>query len=206
MNGGAGVAKVMRLGVLLSGGGSTLQNLIDRIADGRLTGVRIEVVISSRSDVRGVERARAAGIPVHVVRVRDFPDVAAFSRGIVEILDLHQCDLAVQAGWLCFWRLPDRWLGRVLNVHPSLLPDFGGKGFYGMRVHEAVLAAGRTISGATVHLVDNEYDHGPIVLQRTCPVLPGDTPETLAHRVAEVEQEILPVAIEVARDGRLHQP
>lgn len=104
---------------------------------------------------------------------------------------------------MCYWRLPPRWLGRVLNIHPALLPEFGGKGLYGDHVHRAVLESGRRVSGATVHLVDNEYDHGPVVLQRSCPVLPDDTVESLRSRVAEIEREILPRAIDMARRGML---
>jgi formyltetrahydrofolate-dependent phosphoribosylglycinamide formyltransferase len=188
---------------MISGGGTTLQNLIDRIAAGRLRGVAITRVISSRPDVRGVERAREAGLPVEIVRRKDFADVEAFSHAVVRELDTADAALAVQAGWLCYWRVPFRWMGRVINIHPSLLPDFGGKGFFGARVHEAVLKSGARVSGATVHLVDNEYDHGPIVIQRSCPVVDGDTAESLAARVGDVEREILPLAIEMARDGRL---
>ncbi len=188
----------VRLGVLVSGEGTSLQNLIDRIADGRLNGVRIAVVVSSRSSVGAVDRARRARVAVEVVRVKDWPDVERFSDAVVAALERHDVALAVQAGWLCYWRLPPRWLGRVINVHPALLPDFGGRGFFGLRVHEAVLAAGRTISGATVHWVDNEYDHGEIIARRTCPVRPGDTPRTLADRVQVLERELLPGAILLA--------
>ncbi|MEE8169459.1 MAG: phosphoribosylglycinamide formyltransferase [Phycisphaerae bacterium] len=197
------MADVFQLGVLISGTGTTLQNLIDRIADGRLGGVAIAIVISSRGDVEGVARAHGAGLPVEIVSPREFSSPAAFSARLVEVLEAHRVALAVQAGWMCYWRLPDRWLGRVLNVHPSLLPDFGGKGYYGRRVHEVVLLAGRSESGATVHIVDNQYDHGPVVLQRRCAVLPDDTVDSLARRVAAIERELLPAAIEQARDGRL---
>ncbi len=185
----------LRIAVLLSGNGSSLQNLVDRIADGRLPGVEISLVISSRSAVAGVERAKRAGLPIEIIRTKDYPDVAAFSRRIVATLDSRGVNLAVQAGWLCYWRLPDHWLGRVINLHPSLLPKFGGQGYYGARVHEAVLAAGESESGATVHWVDNEYDHGPIILQRRCPVLPGDTVTTLAERVQALERDLLPEAL-----------
>lgn len=193
----------LSLGVLISGSGTTLQNLVDRIADGRLAGVRIAVVISSRTDVPGVRRARAAGLPVEFAVRRSFAEVGAFSQHVAALLERYGCDWAIQAGWLCYWRLPPRWMGRVLNIHPALLPDFGGKGFYGDHVHQAVLAAGRRASGATVHLVDNEYDHGPVVLQRSCPVMPDDNVETLRARVAEIEHEILPQAIDMARRGML---
>ncbi len=180
---------------MVSGAGTSLQNLVDRIADGRLAGVEIAVVVSSRSTVGGVERARGAGLPVEIVRVRDHPEVADFSERVASVLDAYDVDLAVQAGWLCYWRLPDRWLGRVLNVHPALLPKYGGRGFFGRHVHEAVLAAGEHESGATVHWVDNAYDHGAIVAQQRCVVETGDTPETLAERVQALERELLPAAI-----------
>jgi formyltetrahydrofolate-dependent phosphoribosylglycinamide formyltransferase len=173
--------------------------LIDRIADGRLGNVEISVVISSRSNVAGVERAQAADLPLEVIRVKDFPDVKQFSEQVALTLDVYDVDLVVQAGWLCYWRLPNRWLGRVINIHPALLPKFGGKGFHGLHVHQAVLAAGKSESGATVHWVDNEYDHGQIIAQRRCPVLPGDTPESLAARVQELERELLPDTISQLR-------
>jgi len=194
-------SRPLRIAVLISGGGTSLQNLIDRIADGRLPGVEIAVVISSRGAVAGVERARSAGLPLEIIRVKDYAGVEAFSRAVAEALDRHRADVAVQAGWLCYWRLPDRWLGRVVNLHPALLPKFGGQGFYGHHVHEAVLAAGERVSGATVHWVDNEYDHGAIIAQRSCPVQPGDTAGSLAARVQAVERELLPEVIGRIRDA-----
>lgn len=196
----------MRIAVLISGSGTSLQNLIDRIADGRLRGVEIAIVISSRRTVEGVARAEAAGLPVEIIRVRDFQEVEKFSDQISLTLDIYDVNLVVQAGWLCYWRLPPRWLGKVINIHPALLPKFGGKGFFGQHVHEAVLAARETESGATVHWVDNEYDHGQIILQRKCSVVSGDTPETLAARVQALERELFPEAIERIRDGlRMHR-
>lgn len=193
---------MIRLAVLLSGSGRTLQNLIDQTDGGRLD-ARIVVVISSRPDVMGVERARDAGLPVVIVRRKDHPDVETFSARIVETLDAHDADLVVQAGWLCYWRLPERWIGRVMNIHPALLPKFGGKGFYGHHVHEAVLEAGETQSGCTVHFVNNEYDAGPVILQRTVPVAPDDTPDSLAERVFEQECIAYPEAIRLFAEGRL---
>lgn len=184
-----------RIAVLISGAGTGLKNLIDRTTDGRLPGVEIAVVISSRSTVPGVELGRDAGLPVEIIRVKDFPEVDRFSDQVALTLDVYEVDLVVLAGWLCYWRLPERWLGKVINVHPALLPKYGGKGFYGRHVHEAVLAAGETETGATVHWVDNEYDHGEVMLQERCPVEPDDTPETLAARVRNLERELLPRAI-----------
>jgi phosphoribosylglycinamide formyltransferase 1 len=195
-------SRLLRIAVLISGEGTSLQNLIDRIADGRLPGVEICVVISSRANVGGVERARRAGLPVDVIRVKDLPDVEKFSEHLTLTLDVYAVDLVVQAGWLCYWQLPHRWLRRVINIHPALLPKYGGKGFYGRHVHEAVLAAGDAVSGATVHWVDNEYDHGEIILQKACPVEPKDTPDSLAARVQAVERELLPAAILKIRDAQ----
>lgn len=191
---------VLRLGVLVSGEGTTLQALIDRIADGRLRDAEIAVVISSRGEAGAIARAEREKIPVVVTRVRDYPNTAAFSAAVAAGLEQHRVDLAVQAGWLCYWRLPSRWLGRVINTHPALLPEFGGKGMYGRHVHAAVIAAGRRESGATVHWVDNEYDHGEIIVQERCAVMPGDTAATLAERVQGVERELLVRGIEAARE------
>lgn len=180
--------RLPRLVVLLSGSGSTLQNLLDRCADGRLTAT-VAGVVSSRPDVFGVERARRAGVPV-VVAEKTGRSEAAFAAA-----RNWQAELVVCAGWIHLLKVPPDFRGRVLNVHPSLLPKFGGKGMYGRHVHEAVLAAGETESGCTVHLVDDTYDTGPVVLQARVPVLPGDTPDTLAERVQAAEREALPAGI-----------
>lgn len=193
---------MLQLGVLISGSGRTLQNFIDLIARGEMD-AKVAVVVSSLSKVKGVDRARAAGLPVEIVRVKDHPDVAEFSRLIVDALDRHGVELACQAGWTAFWRIPDRWMGRVMNIHPALLPKYGGKGYYGHHVHEAVLAAGEKESGCTVHFANNEYDAGPIILQRKVPVLPGDTPDALADRVFEQELIAYPEAIRLFAMGKL---
>jgi phosphoribosylglycinamide formyltransferase 1 len=195
--------KMLRLGVLISGGGTTLENLIAHLRDGRLRGVEIGLVISSRSAVRGVEIARDAGLPLEVVRRRDYRDVVAFSAALAAALDRAGVDLVLMAGFLCFWRLPSHYAGRVLNIHPALLPHFGGRGFFGRRVHEAVLAAGARESGCTVHLVDNEYDHGPIVAQVCVPVYPDDTPAALAERVGQAERELYPRVVQQIADHGL---
>lgn len=192
-----------RLAVMLSGNGTTLQNLIDRIVDGRLTGWRIVLVIGSLSKAYGLIRAQEAGIPTRVIRKKDYADIEAFSNEIAEQLDEVAPDLVVEAGWMCLWRLPERYRGRVMNVHPALLPSFGGKGFYGHHVYEAVLAHGCKVTGATVHFVNNEYDAGPIILQRAVPVEEDDTPDTLADRVQAVERELYPQAIDLFGTGRL---
>ncbi len=196
----------LRMAVLISGGGTGLQNLIDRIADGRLRGAEIAIVVSSRSNVEGVARAERADLPVDIIRVKDYPDVERFSDHLTLTLDVYDVDLVVQAGWLCHWLLPKRWLGRVINIHPSLLPKFGGKGYYGRAVHEAVLAAGEKETGCTVHWVNNDYDAGPIIAQSRCEVLLDATPESLAAQVTKLEHELLPKVIADIRDGKIKTP
>ena len=192
----------VRLAVLLSGAGTTLQNLIDRIADGRLV-AKIVVVIASRADAGGLERARRAGIPAVVVARKEFPDTDRFNDALHDELAKHDLDLIIMAGFLSQVQLRGRYNGRVLNVHPALIPAFCGKGFYGERVHRAVLEAGVKVSGCTVHFADDEYDHGPIVLQGAVPVLDDDTPETLAARVHQLENELYPEAIRLWAEGLL---
>ncbi len=200
MTSSAANSSALKLAVLISGGGTTLENLIERIGDGRLRGVEIRLVISSRSKVRGVEIARAAKLPLEIIRRKDYRDDNAFSGAITAAVERTGTDLVVLGGFLCFWRLPPHFEGRVLNIHPALLPRFGGKGMYGHRVHDAVLASGQTESGCTVHLVDNQYDHGPIVGQVRVPVLPDDTPESLAQRVGVAERELYPRIIQQIAD------
>lgn len=183
-----------RLVVLLSGGGRTLLNLLAAIEQGRLR-AEIVKVISSRRDAAGVARARAAGLDVEVLRPRDFPDAAAFAAAQTRALLAARPDLVVMAGYLVHYPVPSALAGRILNIHPALLPRHGGKGLYGEHVHAAVLAAGDRESGCTVHVVDDEYDHGPIVAQARVPVRPGDTVETLAARVFEAECILYPQAI-----------
>ena len=185
----------VHLGVLLSGGGRTLQNLLDRIEDGSLA-ARVEVVVSSHPDAQGLERARKKGIPAHVVNYREFPDPESFSLSVTQALRRHAVDLVVMGGFIRKYLIPPEYEGRVLNIHPALLPKHGGRGFYGHRVHEAVLAAGEKESGCTVHFADDRYDQGQVILQKRVPVLPGDTPETLAERVFQAECEAYPEAIE----------
>jgi len=192
----------IRLAVLLSGSGRTLQNFIDRSAQGELK-ARVVRVISSRSDAYGLERARAAGIETAVVRRGDYDGVEAFSEAITRQLDACNPDLVAMAGFMCYYRVPDRYLGRVMNIHPALLPSFGGKGFYGERVHRAVLEHGCKVSGCTVHFADNLYDHGPIIVQRAVPVEEGDEVHSLADRVFEQELLAYPEAINLYAEGRL---
>ncbi|HNQ23783.1 MAG TPA: phosphoribosylglycinamide formyltransferase [Phycisphaerae bacterium] len=190
---------LLRLAVLISGGGRTLLNLHERIRDGSLP-ARIDVVVCSRRGVAGIERARSAGLPLTVVERRCLSE-EEFQQALTAAIG--DVDLVCLAGFLSLWRIPPQFAGRVMNIHPALLPDFGGHGMYGQRVHEAVLAAGRTESGCTVHFCDNEYDHGPIILQRRVPVLPTDTPDTLAERVFAEECIAYPEAIRLFATARL---
>jgi phosphoribosylglycinamide formyltransferase-1 len=192
----------VRLAVLLSGSGTTLQNLLDRIADGQLAAC-VAVVLASRSDAGGLERARRAGIPAVAVPRREFPDVDRFNDALHAQLEQHAFDLVVLAGFLSPFQLRNRYTGRVMNIHPALIPAFCGKGLYGEKVHRAVLEAGVKVSGCTVHFADEQYDHGPIILQGTVPVLDDDTPEALAARVHAVENELYPQAIRLWAQGRL---
>lgn len=188
--------------VLLSGSGTTLQNFIDLAAAGRLP-IEIVLVISSRRDAFGLERAAKAGISTAVLRPRDFAHEKAFSRKVFAEVEAHRAGLVLFAGFMVKLGVPPEWKNRVMNVHPALLPAFGGKGFYGHFVHEAVLAAGCRVTGATVHFVDSEYDHGPIVLQRAVEVREDDDPDKLAARVQAVEREIYPEAVRLYAAGRL---
>ncbi len=196
------MASRVRLGVLISGGGRTLQNFMDLAAPGRLS-AEVVKVISSRADAYGLERARGRGVPAAVVRRRDHAEIGSFSDAIARELDAAGVDLVAMAGFMCLWRIPGRYEGRVMNVHPALLPCFGGRGFYGDRVHRAVLDYGCKVSGCTVHFADNQYDHGPIIVQKTVPVEEGDDPHTLAARVFERECEAYPEAINLFAAGRL---
>jgi formyltetrahydrofolate-dependent phosphoribosylglycinamide formyltransferase len=194
--------KPIRLGVLISGGGTTLMNLVDCINKGILN-AQVAVVISSRSTVAGVDRARAAGLNVKIVRKKDFPDIHEFSSRIERELTAAGVELVVQGGWLCLWKIPPRFENKVMNIHPALLPNFGGQGMWGHHVHEAVLRAGCKVSGCTVHFCTNEYDNGPLIVQRCCPVKDDDTPETLAARVFEQECIAYPEAIRLFAEGKL---
>ena len=192
----------LRIAVLLSGGGRTLQNFIDGRAAGELP-VDIPLVIASRAGLGGTDRATAAGLANTVVDRREFANVQAFSDRVFSLCDDAKADLICLAGWLSLLQIPDRYNHRMLNVHPALLPSFGGKGMYGHHVHRAVIDHGCKVSGCTVHFCDNTYDTGPIVLQRTCPVLDDDTADTLAARVFEQESIAYPEAIRLYAEGRL---
>lgn len=193
----------IRLAVLISGNGTTLQNLIDSIAEGRLR-ARIVFVVSNFADAYGLTRAERAGVPSAVVERKECASAADFSKRIFALCRGAGANLVCMAGFLQLLHIPEDFRWKVMNIHPSLIPAFCGQGYYGPHVHEAVLAHGVKVSGCTVHFADNVYDHGPIILQRTVPVLDADTPETLAARIFEEERLAYPEAIRLFAEGRLH--
>ena len=184
----------LEIAVLASGGGRSLENLAEEIQRGELP-ARIALVLTDRPAIGALERAERLGLRTRVIPYRSTAGVEEFSQKVFGALEENGCELAVLAGFLRLLRLPQRWLGRVVNIHPSLLPAFGGKGYYGDRVHRAVLESGVARTGCTVHFVDNQYDSGPVILQRPVDVLPGDSVEALAKRVFEEEKRALPEAI-----------
>ncbi len=192
----------IRLAVLVSGNGTTLQNLIDRIADGRLA-AQIVQVVSSGTEAFALERARQAHLSAAVVSRKDAGSLGLFSQRVFHLCRAANAELVCLAGFLHLVSIPEDFRLRVLNIHPALIPAFCGKGYYGQYVHEAVLNYGAKVTGCTVHFADNEYDRGPIILQRTVPVLDDDTPATLAARVFEQECEAYPEAIRLFAEGRL---
>ncbi len=191
--------KRLRLAVLLSGGGRTMVNLHEHIREQHLN-AQIDIVISSRADVAGVERAKQCGLPIILIERKKLSS-ADFQAEITEAV--QSVDLVCMAGFLSLWHIPENFLGRVMNIHPALLPAFGGQGMFGHRVHEAVIAAGKKVSGCTVHFCDNEYDHGPIVLQRKVDVSTDDTVETLAGKVFEQECIAYPEAVRLFCEQRI---
>lgn len=192
----------IRLGILFSGGGTTLLNLVEKIEAGELD-AEIVTAIASRADCKGVERAKAAGIETHVVSRREFENIDDFSESVFNHLREANVDLVLFAGFLSLIKIPDDYAHRVFNIHPSLIPAFCGKGFYGHHVHEAAIARGVKVSGCTIHFADNEYDHGPIVLQKSVPVEEGDTADNLAARVFEAECIAYPEAVQLFAQGRI---
>ncbi len=183
----------LKLAVLASGAGSTLQNLLDACADGRVPG-QVVLVVVSRPGLGAEAKAASAGVEVLTSRDAGAIFAACDARGV---------QLVCMAGWLVHTPIPPAWENRVMNVHPSLLPSFGGQGMFGRHVHEAVLAHGCRVSGCTVHFVDNHYDAGPIVSQRCVPVEPDDDATSLANRVQAVERELYPAAVRHFAQGRL---
>ena len=197
---------MLRIAVLVSGGGTNLQAIMDAVADGKITNTEIATVISNNKNAYALERAAKAGIPNCCISPKDYADRAQFHEALLAALDEAQVDLIVLAGFLVV--LPEQMItsyrNRIVNIHPSLIPSFCGKGFYGLKVHEGALARGVKVTGATVHFVDEGTDTGPIILQKAVEVLPGDTPEVLQRRVMEqAEWVILPQAINLIANGKV---
>lgn len=197
---------MVKIGVLVSGGGTNLQQLIDAQATGKLGGGKIVTVISSKPEVFALERAHRAGIEAVTLSRKEYPDVEAYSQALISALKEREVELVVLSGFLTITSdsfvkaFPDR----IMNVHPALLPAFGGKGYYGLHVHEAVLQRGVKLTGATVHFANEVCDGGPIILQKAVAVKEGDTPEILQKRVMEeAEWQLLPKAVELYCSGRL---
>jgi formyltetrahydrofolate-dependent phosphoribosylglycinamide formyltransferase len=192
----------IRLGVLISGGGSSLANLLKCRDDGLLQ-AEFPMVIASRPDCGGLQIARNSELRAETVSRKSFKTTEEFSERIFSLLREAEVDLVVLAGFLCLVRVPPDFENRVMNIHPALIPSFCGKGLYGIKVHEAVLARGCKVSGCTVHFADNLYDHGPIIVQKSVPVLENDTAQTLAARVFQAECQAYPEAIRLFADARL---
>jgi len=196
------VAKPLRLAVLISGGGTTLRNLLEKIAAGRLW-AEVALVVSSSPVARGRQYAEEAHIPYEVFETKAFASPEAYSAAIFARCRAADVDLVVLGGFLKRLVIPADFANRVTNIHPGLIPAFCGHGFYGHHVHQAVLDYGAKISGCTVHFADNQYDHGPVILQRAVPVLDDDTADTLAARVFEAECEAYPEALQLIAEGRI---
>ncbi len=192
----------LKIAVLLSGSGTTLQNLMDRAGTGELD-VQFVCVISSRTGAYGLERARKHNIPAIPIVRKDYGALDEFNAALWDTVRRHDAELVVLAGFMSLLQIPSDYENRVINVHPALIPAFCGQGMYGHHVHEAVIEYGVKLSGATVHFANNIYDAGPIILQDTVPVLDSDTPDTLAERVQAKERELYPKAIRLFADGRL---
>ena len=192
----------LRIAVLLSGGGTSLENLLEHIDAGEVE-AEVVAVISSKPEAYGLERARRRGIPALAVARKFYPDLDEFNDALHAALAPYEVDLVALLGFLSLFQLRGHYAGRVLNVHPALIPAFSGHGLYGKRVYEAVLTAGVKVTGATVHFTDDEYDHGPILLQEAVSVEPDDTPETLAERVTAAERRLVPRAIQLIAEGRV---
>lgn len=188
--------------MLISGGGTTLRNLLQHIQAGTLP-IRFQYVISSNPQAAGLEFARKANIPISVIGRRQYRSPAAHSEAVFSVCRQCGAQLVIMGGYLEHVLIPPDYENRVVNIHPSLIPAFCGKGFYGLRVHQAVLEYGVKLTGCTVHFVDNLYDHGPIILQRAVPVLDDDTPETLAARVFQEECRAYPEALTWIAEGRV---
>lgn len=192
----------LQIAVLLSGSGTSLENLLEKIDAGKVPG-EVRVVIASKTKAFGLERARRRGIPAVPIPRKQHPDVHEFNDAIHAVLEKYDIDLVLLLGFLSPFETRDRFEGRTMNVHPALIPAFCGKGYYGHRVHEEVIESGVKLTGATVHFVDAEYDHGPIILQEAVEVCDADTPESLAERVQAVERRLVPEAVRLFAESKL---
>ena len=197
---------MLKIAVLVSGGGTNLQAIIDKIAEGMITNTEIAVVISNNKNAYALERAKQAGIEAVCVSPKDYENREQFNQEFLKTLDSYQVDLVVLAGFLVVIppAMIQKYENRIINIHPSLIPSFCGTGYYGLKVHEGALARGVKVTGATVHFVDEGTDTGPIILQKAVEVQNGDTPENLQRRVMEqAEWEILPRAIHLIANGKV---
>jgi phosphoribosylglycinamide formyltransferase-1 len=194
--------RLLRVGVLLSGEGTSLENLFERIEAGDVPAT-IAVVISSKEGVGGLRRAERHGVPAVAIPRKRHRDLREFNDLIHVELEKHGVEFVALLGFLSPFELRGKFEGRAINVHPALIPAFSGKGFYGRKVYDAVFEKGVKVTGATVHFVDEEYDHGPIILQEAVPVLEDDTIETLSARVQAAERRLVPEAIRLFAEGRL---
>lgn len=197
---------MLRVGVLVSGGGTNLQAILDAVDSGRITNACIEVVISNNPGAYALERAKNHGVAAECISPKDFDTREEFNEALIAKVDSYELDLIVLAGFLV--KIPEamiaKYRNKIVNIHPSLIPSFCGVGYYGLKVHEAALARGVKLTGATVHFVDEGMDSGPIILQKAVEVLPGDTPEVLQRRVMEqAEWILLPQAIDMIANGRI---
>ncbi|MBQ5833717.1 MAG: phosphoribosylglycinamide formyltransferase [Clostridia bacterium] len=198
--------KQTKIAVLVSGGGTNLQALIDAQERGELANGKITLVLASKPDVYALERAKKHGIPSTVLSRKEYDSIAAYSKALADTLEAAEIDLVVLAGFLTIIdeQVYERFPNRILNVHPALIPSFCGKGYYGLRVHEAALEKGVRVSGATVHIVTPECDAGPIILQKAVAVREDDTPEILQKRIMmEAEWKLLPEAVRLFCQGRI---
>jgi len=194
----------MNIAVFASGRGSNFESILKAIESGFIP-AQIRLLVSNKSSAGAIEIARAHGIPAIHISQKMFQNDSEYARALLDTLNNYRIEFIALAGYLK--KIPDevikQYKNRIVNIHPALLPAFGGPGMYGHHVHEAVLASGVKVTGATVHLVDEQYDHGPILLQKTVPVYTNDTPDTLAERVLKVEHEIYPLAIKAFAEGRV---
>lgn len=198
----APLERPIRLGVLISGGGTTLANFLVQMESGELD-AEIPLVLADRPGCDGITRAEQAGLPCEVISRREYPTVEFFSKVLFDRLRSADVDLVTLAGFLSLIRIPDDFAYRVMNIHPALIPAFCGRGYYGEKVHRAAIERGVKVSGCTVHFADNQYDHGPIIVQKSVPVLDDDTPRTLAARIFAAECEAYPEAIDRFASGRI---